>query len=267
MENILVLTNPFEFSERIILYSHQISVRLGVDLEFIHIIDKDHVGWHPGLNRNLYYPGELTFSQFIDHETNRLSEEILRLIEKVTGSDDYELKVKAGNPLEILKKEVLNKKNTFLLICHTVGNPDIEPVNADAMTDEIKCPVWVIYPETKFLLPKSILFISHPNSFEKEFFIYTTGLTEKLNASLTVASDKVEESRIKELVKENKNNEVNVFSYLKLKELLNYTKDESFDLIVAIKENRSFLQGMAGDDKTTKLIRNSHKPILVFHED
>lgn len=268
MKNILVLTNPIELADVSISYGLKLAEKLNAGLEFIHIIDTDQIGWHPPQNRNLSYPGELTFSEFTEQEAERISDILTKKIESLINDaySDVFFKIEKGTFSEVLRRKGLKKNNFILLVCHSLNITDYNGVDAYSLTREIKFPVWIVYPETKDFTIKNIMYISSGDiSGETGILIKVFALAELNGSSVTIAfSEENFLNKEQKLKNENIFGNYTVYKYSKLKELIGYSESRS-DLIIIIEENKSFFREITSKNTTHKLIEKSRIPVLVFH--
>lgn len=268
MENILVLTNPIELADVSISYGLKLAEKLKAGLEFIYIIDTDQIGWHPPQNRNLSYPGELTFFEFTEQEAERIGDILTKKIDSLTNDtySDLLFKVEKGTISEILKREGIKKNNLILLVCHSINITDYNGVDAYLLTREIKFPVWIVYPGTKDFNIENIIYASSGDIFrEMEALAKVFALAELNGSSVTIAfSEENFLNKEQKLKNENIFDNYTVYKYSKLKELIGYSESRS-NLIAVMEENKSFFREITSKDKTHKLIEKSRIPVLVFH--
>ncbi|NJK86204.1 MAG: hypothetical protein HC906_09740 [Bacteroidales bacterium] len=100
MQNLIVLLHPIEIADRIIAFAKYMAEKIGSRLHFVYVADTQQMGWDTSIDRNLLYPGQMTFDEYIVFEVQR---------RKLDLEEKLKTKMKIRIICFLLKPETLRK--------------------------------------------------------------------------------------------------------------------------------------------------------------
>ena len=282
-KTLLTLINFAKDYEKHADYAARLACDLNLKLILLHVYNS---GVYPFGSASSINGGGLLYAQsnILIHKKSadkklkelavRLNRSFPDLLIDTIISEDFELSA--------VKDLIENDEADMLLTANNQYN-SMFSVNADSyeLIHEIDCPIWIIPENHNYNPLKQIVYATDYKSEDIKTITDLVELTGSFNphiSALHITDDPGFESKIKKegfrdiLVEKTAYKNLEVINALtsnsgNIGELLDeYASKNKVDLIVALRENRNFLDRLFKVSTTKKLVTKSHIPILIYHE-
>jgi len=145
----------------------------------------------------------------------------------------------------------------------------------------IKCPIWIIAPNTRYRPFKKIIYATDYQEKDVTTIKRLIDLIQPFTVEITtlhisendIFEEELKNAGLNEILKQKTGFDKISAKLVKNKkgrdvaEILSEEADSNYaDLIVVLQENRSFIERIFKSSLTDKLIKKAHLPLLVFHE-
>ncbi len=183
----------------------------------------------------------------------------------------------------LLAKELVSNNKAHMVVLEGQKNGSFWAQTSDNMEiiEHVECPVWIIPTPWLYEPFKEIIYATDYKEEDITGLKKLIALTHHLSPVITALhitdsvdfEEKVKQAGFLEMLQKRA-----AYDHLSVKilnegsendaaELLNnYALLIKADLLVVLKENRSFFEGIFKSDPTKKIIKESMLPVLVFHE-
>lgn len=277
MKKIIIPTDFSQTAHNAFLYAEALSDRLGNPLKVINVAhpSTDSIdGVTAPMMSDLMNFRKEKLEKFVNIENAAPGNSLVAVLcetEVIPGLAKSEI-------IELSKKE-----NTEMIVMGSTGERgvliDFLGSISTGVSQQAKCPVWLIPPGAKFEGINHILFASNFESADEKIVLQAVKLAEQFDAMIEFVH--VEEKNEQENFSETEgkifdrlfaNGEPSFpFQMKSIKadsvvEGLNaYAKNKAVDLIVIANRQRNFWQSLIGQSTTKKMTLNIKKPTLVYH--
>lgn len=212
-----------------------------------------------------------------------LGEHINKMNSGVYQNVEFTFTAQLGE-LTSISDHLMEEHNVDMVVIE--GESDNSFLNETNSTMELirhfNCPVWVIPAKSVYFQPKEIVYATDYKendilnlkkliALTKPFIPYITllhistedGFNERIKEAgfLHILQEKLNYNRLNV-----KNININHSQHL-IEGITDYAQINKVDLIVVLKENKSFLERLFKENHTKEIVKRSMIPVLVFHED
>ena len=219
----------------------------------------------------------------IEKDVKKTVKDYIKDIKKeLTGIPDIVFNSDLGDASKILKDKV--EKGVYDMVM-LQGSSEQElwlqkPVIMDVVRN-VLCPVFIIEPDTKYQPFKKIVYATDYKEEDVSTLKRLTRLTKPFSPEILTLHITDDEQFRKKLLKEGFDNMIREkvgYENVTVKVLeveddkeeaecfVNQAKSENANLIVVLKENRSFFERLFKSSFTAELVKATKLPILVFHQ-
>jgi nucleotide-binding universal stress UspA family protein len=186
------------------------------------------------------------------------------------------------NSEKIVLQQMIGEGHGQLLVLESTDKHSSwsENLITNEIIRSVECPVWIVPREAEYCTPAEIVYATDYKSQDISTLIRLVDMLGRFSPTITalhITDDAGFESKIKEtgFQKMLQNNigyqKINVNALLEagqdISKLINdFAIASETDLIVILKENRSFLERIFKASPEKKIIKHACIPVLVFHE-
>lgn len=265
----------------LVKYSYELAQYINTDLELILIRQTDYYTVEPSIIEA--FSVVLPYAP-IDEQDKEVSDRFLKVLNKHNCLDLSLFKVsKYGDLFEILNQKLKHGEFGMLILPRTEDEV-YWPYEASHLQiiSELKCPIWLIDPSAKFKPFDKVVYASNYSKLDEQMINRFVHLTNKrveqielVHVSYTNSfQDKIFalgfESYLNQQIKD-----INIkvtylpalASQVKVYEtFLDYAHKNETDLIVILKQDKSFIENILNSSFTKKTLEKSQCPLFVLHE-
>lgn len=283
MKTIMILLNEPDESKEFIRYAILLAKDLGVKAQVLYVQNP------PVYPHQVNDTMSLAEAQVQDdirqtaETTKNKVEEMIREIKKeVLSTTAFDYITEIGFPSNILEEKFASGQFDMIML---QGQSDETLLSQTPSTLKIirnlKCPIWIIAPNTRYRPFKKIIYATDYQEKDVTTIIrlidlikpYTVEITTLHISDNDIFEEEIKNAGLNEILKQKTGFDKIATKLVKNKkrrdvaEILSEEADSNgADLIVVLKENRSFIERVFKSSLTDKLIKKAHLPILVFHE-
>jgi len=284
MKTILILTDSIEGSKEFMSYGVNLAKHLERNVTFLYIFNFGNipVSTH-SYAETVIHLRESTYKSQIDKiekEFNRIIEE---LNSSVPNAPAMEFKIETGAPHEIIN-EFLSDEKIDMVVLEEYGKGKSSDLIRESNIEIIRnthCPVWIIPEGTGYKPYNNIVFAT---DYHEEDVPALKKLTEIANIfgskiiALHITENIDFEERIKSTGYSDLLKEKVGYGKIEMKlvaeekgvgiseHILKFASESGADLIVLMKEDKSFMERIFTPSTTQRLAKHARLPLLVFHE-
>jgi len=280
METILAIIKEPENAEDFIVYSASLAKDFHSNLHLAFLQEpSDFVIGQP--------PPSPAYASFLKDQkekaANALKEfdrHVKKLPDEIRGSISVEFSAEYADAVIFINDCIENGK-THMAILEEDEERGFWSASSNEMgvVNNANCPVWVIPHRMKYTSCKEIIYA---NDYQEEDLVTLrklAELTRHLSPSITALhitdtddfDERIRQAGFDDLVRSKIDYQQISVKSLKEKEnenaaqlIKNYSGSVNADLIVVLKENRSFFEKIFRSDPTAKIIRETRLPVLVY---
>jgi hypothetical protein len=282
MKALLALIHEPKSSRGFIEYSVNLARELSLNLQLIYVENPNipPMGT-PNLPAEAMAELQRNLEQSVKETEIILKRYVKELMNLISGEMIVDVTAEV-NSEKIVLQQMIGEGHGQLLV---LESPDkhsswSENLITNEIIRSVECPVWIVPREAEYYTPAEIVYATDYKSQDINTLVRLVNLLGKLSPTITalhITDDEGFESKIKEtgFQKMIQNNtgyqKINVNALLEagqdISKLINeFAIATEADLIVILKENRSFLERIFKASPEKKIIKHARIPVLVFHE-
>ena len=285
MKKIIIPTNFTEESKNTIFYGLELAAEQNLSVEIIHVIDINIVAPEVGpmggtmVNAAQINLGEL--EETARENFDKLSEEIKTHCQ-AESFQNFSIRVERGDPGEFIIALSKEQDTEAILLTGKTQNDNFLGFlgkRNNRIIEEAECPVWVIPGRVNFTAYRKVLYATDYKEKDIETIKKVMDLINKYLAQiilLHITEDainmdaEVKEAGFEKIVKEKTGyNHIRMvtLSGKEIPETVNeFACKAGVDLIIMLKEDRSFFEKIFTSSETNQLIDMTDIPLLIYHE-
>jgi nucleotide-binding universal stress UspA family protein len=283
MKTLLTIIKEPEKSKDIIKYVLNLARDLDLNIHLLHTQNPEH---YP-----IGGPGSLgTANVHIQENLESLTKEAKKTLTKhvnditsgIKGDVHIEISAEIGSA-KFIADQLISEKKANMIALEGFENDNFwapDASNIDIIR-HVKCPVWIIPHNINYHPYNEIIYATDYREADISTMKKLLALIRRFAPVITALhitddidfSEKVKKTGFLEIAKKNTDyNKIN-FKVLSDKSdddiastIDNYALRINANLIVVLKENKNFLDRIFKGSSTKKIIRHTHLPVLVYHE-
>jgi nucleotide-binding universal stress UspA family protein len=280
---LLVLIDFSKNYEQYAAYGAHLASDLNLNLKLLHVYNPEvyPFGAPMGMNGGGMLYAHKNIRIHIDSAKKKL-EDLKKNLSRLIPEDTIKYSIKEGFELHVAK-EMIEISEADMLLAPNNNNKSmfsVTPTNYELIRD-IGCPIWIIPENFTYRPLKELVYAT---DYKQEDILTVKKLVELTSpfsphiTALHITNDPGFENSIKKhgfrdlLINNTGYKDIEIKSIVNLHErgvdeiLDYYNSTYSPDLIVALKENKGFLDRLFRISTTKRIISKTHIPILVYHE-
>lgn len=282
MKRLLALIHEPKSSRGFIEYTVNLARELSLNLQLLYVENPNiPLMGTPNLTSNAMEQLQRSLEQNVKEAENVLKRYINELMNLISGEMIVYVTTEINSEKEVLQ-QIIGEGHVQMLV---LESPDKHSSwNENLMTNETirsaECPVWIVPRESNYRSPAEIIYATDYKSQDIDTLVRLVGMLGKFSPTITalhITDDKGFELKIKEagFQKMIQNNtgyqKINVNALQEVGQDISQLFNDfaialEADLIVILKENRSFLERIFKASPGKKIIKHASIPVLVFHE-
>lgn len=282
-KSLLAIINEPKEAKGFIQYVASMAVDLKTSVKLLHVLDSNNI---PLSTADASGAAAVQLQENLEAQANTAKKNLAKHIEDVKGSMsetvfiDYSVKLGITS---LFVNELISDNKADMVVLEGEINESFwnQTRNSMEIIEDAKCPVWIV-PNACIYEPfKEIIYATDYNEDDVSSLKKLISTTQHYSPNITALhitdnidfDEKVKKAGFIEVLqkstsykqisvkvlKENSNSEI--------AELINdYANIINANLIVVLKENKSFFERIFKTSQTKSIIKNSMLPIVVFHE-
>lgn len=280
---LLILLNFSKNYEQYASYGAHLASDLNLNIKLLHVFNAEVYPFSApmGMNGGGMLYARKNIKIHVDSAKKKL-ENLKKMLSRFLPSSRIDFSIKEGFELQVVKEMVENDEVNMLLTSNN-QNASMFSVNPDSyeLIQQIECPIWIVPENYSYQPLKEIVYASE---YKQEDVITVNKLVELTNSflphitALHISNNPGFENSMRNygfrdiLIKSTEYNNIDVKNIVNLHnrnvdEILDdYNTLNSPDLLVAVKEDKSFFERLFKISTTKKLLSKTHIPILIYHE-
>lgn len=281
MKKLIVKISSVETSMGIMNYSLQLATDLNLPVEFIYSFNPEvYPLGIPGTSETTYQMMEQSFNESVEQVKKEMEQYIAEVKNKGITKIPINYKVIKA-PLNALVEEIGKINGAESLVLENNSNTEdmlIGETNMEFIRN-ISLPIWVLPNNVMYKAFKHIVYATNYNKSDISTLKNLSAFAKKFNADITALhvtdnldfEEKVKNMGFKNMLKEKTNYPINVQVLVEENnedpsEMINsFAKSADADIIVMLKQNKSFFERVFKGSATKKLINKTDLPVLIYH--
>ncbi|HYQ56959.1 MAG TPA: hypothetical protein VEP89_06375 [Draconibacterium sp.] len=283
MKTLLAFVRKPNESEEFLRYVAGMGVNLGakVNVQFVHTPENYTVGM-ADTSGYLSMQVKQDMDKLVETSKETLQQYAQSINQEISADVFIETSAQLGLPGDVAE-DLVKKKLVDMVVLHgekdsgfwfqSSGNMDV--------IEKVNCPVWVIPEGAEYKPYTEIVYATDYNREDVKSLKRLIATFPHYSPNITAfhVTDSVDfEERVKKAgFEEMLRNQIDYEPLLvravyqtrndNLTELLNeYTLKSKADLLVLLKENKSFLKHIFNKSKTKSIVKSTQLPVLIYHE-
>lgn len=285
MDNIIFHINVFhESADDSIKWSLNIARAFNKRAFFLHIVDPRDEGWYPPHADSQSFVGDMTTEQLREKEKKMASDLLDKKLSKYLSMMNNPPVANVEAEIAMTDSKLIERskeKETYIISIDRTSQRNAEDLyhQHHYFIKESECPVLLVRQPAPTSTLKNIVYLTN---FKKQDIPVINSL-KKISSDVAAKFqsyhvdpnqtflDKVNQLRhedkfVRSSIKEEAYTVKNIKKENMLEALQAITKNEKPDLIVVLKENRSFWEKIFEKNQVKHVIIESNIPVLIFHQ-
>ncbi len=278
MKKIVSIIYSFEEVERTADYAIKLARDLNRELEFLHAAESKNINWDPTITK---YNSLSNVSEGDDNLLVRERERVLqKLFQVKKASLDYDYPIHftvVPGSVSIVTKMLSERDDIEMVIVPYTTKNKMDVVVSE-LIDTLNLPVYTFPVEEEYHRIKTIVYASDYQKQDIKILKKIGSIAKKFVASVTVfhalKSNEFEAELKKNGLQEMVNQKIDLNdirveqekSGSSTKGIRRFTQKSYADLVVLLKQNKSFLKEIFGRSTTREVLRDIDTPILIYHQ-
>jgi len=282
MDILLSIIDHPETSDDFIAYSARMASDLNSNLHLLYVQDAESYPFSTGTTGISSVQMEQNLKTERENAIKILEDRIADQGLNISSSTSVEVAVETGSRVLVIDNYVNEYKVSMVVLKgqELSGFWSLGITNMDVIL-KLNCPVWVIPENITYKPYRKIVYATDFNEADIKTLQNLIGITQTFSPTIT-ALHVTESSDFEEKLKKTGFRDMVVKSTQYEKIFFRFLRDESdgdmadnvngfarsikADLIVLLKENRSFFERIFKASSTGKIIKQAALPVLVYHE-
>lgn len=284
MKTILILTDSIEESKEFMSYGVNLAKHLKRNVMFLHMFSFGNipVSTH-SYAETVIHLRETTYKSQIDNAENEFNTIIGELNSSIANPPEMEYKIETGAPHDVIN-ELLADGKVDMVLLEEYGKGKSSDLIRESNIEIIRnthCPVWIIPEGTSYKPFNNIVFATDYHEEDipalKKLAEIATIFGAKIIA-LHITENIDFEERIRSAGYSDILEEKTGYGKIEMKlvaeekgagvaeNILKFASESEADLIVLMKEDKSFMERIFTPSTTQRLTKHARLPMLVYHE-
>ncbi|MEA3478617.1 MAG: universal stress protein [Bacteroidota bacterium] len=282
MKTLLVLIHEPKSSRGLIKYSVNLARELSLNLQLIYVENpKLPAMGTPNLSAKAMEQLQRNLEQSVKETEIILTRYVKEFMNLISGEMIIDITAEVNSEIKVLEK-LIGEGHGKLLVLESTDKHSSWSDNliTNEIISSVECPVWIVPGGAEYYTPEEIVYATDYKSQDINTLVRLVDMLGKFSPTITalhITDDAGFESKIKETGFQKMLQNNTGYQKINLNALLEAGQDISklindfaiateADLIVILKENRSFLERIFKASPGKKIIKHASIPVLVFHE-
>lgn len=283
MKTLIAVVNYPKQSKDFIEYVAAMAIDLKKQVHLVHI--EDPVNYPLGIPGGTG-AGVVQVRESLIRNSKEVEETLGILVNRVKKDIAEELSIEYSahvSSVSVFFDKLIDSKNADMIVIEGKGQQDFwtqSPTNMEII-ENTNLPVWIIPLSQKYESFKEIVYATDYVKEDLETIKKLVRLTNNYLPRITALhitdnadfEEKIKKTGFQEKVKTETNYDNLSVKLLNKKDktnipdlISNYASNNKANLIVVLKENKSFLRELFTTNQTKRIIEKSKAPVLVYHE-
>lgn len=282
MKTLLGMITKPEGSKGYIEYSINLAKALKTNLQLLYVENPDNYPLGtPNTTGEATVHLQRNMEKSVQNAEKVLSEQAQKLIHHISGEPVIGISTDISSE-KVAIRRMLEEYDVRMLVLENRGDDSFWAGNIRTreIIRDIDRPIWIVPRDAVFRSPDNIIYATDYNEHDVATLTRLVSMMEPFSPTITALhiTENVDfESKIKEagfqrmLQSSTGYEKINVNALTEngggISGLINdYAVSVNANLLVVLKENRSFLERIFKSSETRKIIKHARIPVLVFHE-
>ncbi|MFW6219160.1 MAG: universal stress protein [Bacteroidota bacterium] len=283
MNQILIPIDFTEESFQTLQYGTNLAKTLNCNLQLLHVIDLYEFGM------NYTYPDQAPLpeisNELVEIRKKNAKESFEKLVSEMQkrkdGFPDLNYTIEVGLSTKKIIEKTENENVDYILLSGRKSNNSLNQLLNSSyfnIITQARVPVWIIPDNKKFEKIKKIVYATNYNdedipSLKKiarfaapnQAEIIALHVTQNMNFQLKIKQEGFQ-IMVREKLKYDNISMVSIATSQGISRIHDFANEVRADIIVVMKENKSFLKKIFNKSATRQLTIETSIPLLVFHE-
>ncbi|NBC82200.1 MAG: universal stress protein [Bacteroidetes bacterium] len=277
MNQILLLTNPYEYAQNTLEYGLKLASELESEVRVLHVVDQKEEEWFPEHGSEESFPESDSYDEMLEKERVVRSEQIHKWIShysaELARQQPITLSVDVGFVRHVVRNYIRQNEVSLILVCQHQASSHNYGIS---LSQSFNIPVLICNPENKYVKPGNFIFGTSYEEKDIDVLHQLTQFADKLQANIQVVhvarkvdfKEKLQATGFQRQIQEKIDYKPVHFQSAQSsgikKGLLTVTQNALGDVIVLGKKKKNIFQELVSSHSVRQIVNESEKPVLVF---